>query len=124
MTSQLTYPPCPMRQKHPAVQSPPSPLSYNRDQSAIAASWWAKKKEKLSILQRQVSWLEVEAQVSNQKTEELTVALQAAQCPEVDRNVQKVVDTINNNGGFKKIDSKDGRIIAIGAYCYYHFLPK
>ena len=52
------------------------------------------------------------------------MALQAAQCPQVDCNVQKVVDTINNNGGFKKIDSKDGRIIAIGAYCYYHFLPK
>jgi hypothetical protein len=59
MTSQLTYPPCPMRQKHPAVQSPPNPSSYNRDQSERAASWWAKKKEKLSILQRQVSWFKV-----------------------------------------------------------------
>jgi hypothetical protein len=43
------------------------------------------------------------------------VALQAAQCPEVDPNVQKVVDTINNNDGFKKIDSKDGSVIAISA---------
>jgi hypothetical protein len=109
-------------QKRPAVQSSPNPSSYNRDQSEIATSWWAKKKEKLSVLQRQVSRLkarvhalEVQAQVSNEKIEELTVALQAAQCPEVDPNVQKVVDTINNNDGFKKIDSKDGSVIAISA---------
>jgi hypothetical protein len=122
MTPQLASPPRPIRQKCPAVQLPPNLSSYNRDQSEIASSWWAEKKEKLSILERQVSRsksrvhaLEVQAQVSNEKIEELTVALQAAQCPEVDPNVQKVVNTINNNGGLKKIDSKDGHVIAIRA---------
>ena len=43
------------------------------------------------------------------------MALQAAQCPEVNPNVQKVVNTINDNGGFKKFDSKDGHVIAISA---------
>jgi hypothetical protein len=69
----------------------------------------------VSQLKSRVHALEVEAQISNQKIEELTAALQAAQCPEVDPNVQKVVNTINNNGGFKKIDSKDGCVIAISA---------
>ncbi len=121
MAPDVSSPPRVARNKRPAIYSPPNPARYNRNQSEIALSWWAKKKEKVialkrrvSQLQERVSVLEEEAREANDKIDVLEAALQEP-TGGGDRNVEKLIGIVNSHGGFQKIENKGDRSLAIGA---------
>jgi hypothetical protein len=122
MAPALSSPPRPVRNKRPAISSPPiNPTGYNRDQSEIALSWWAKKKEKVASLHAKVSELrgrvhilEQEAREANEVIERLEEELEEERKGR-EENAEKLIDVINSHGGFEKIESADGRALAIGA---------
>jgi hypothetical protein len=121
MAPDISSPPRAARIKCPAISSPPNPARYNRDQSEIACSWWAKKKDKVvafkrrvSQLQERVRILEEEAQEANEKITGLEAALEEA-IGGRDPNVEKLIGVVNSFGGFQRIEDKGDCKLAIGA---------
>ncbi len=117
MTNSVSSPPRIARRavKRPAIHSPPNPSAYNRNQSEIALSWWAKKKDKLASLKQQVSslseWvrdLENEVEVSRERVLELEAIVDGQVAVDGNNeNVKKIVKAVECNGGFCKVDGKE-----------------
>ena len=117
----VATPPRVSRAKRAALYSPPCSSSYSRNQSEIALSWWAKKKEKVDRLKAEVrrlkdriAALEDEKEAAAQYASELEAALEE-QRESIDNNVAKVVESVKEYGGFQRIESKTARLLAIGA---------
>jgi hypothetical protein len=113
----VATPPRVSRAKRAALYSPPCSSSYSRNQSEIALSWWAKKKEKVDRLKAEVrrlkdpiAALEDEKEAATQCASELEAALE-----EQSNNVAKAVESVKEYGGFQRIESKTARLLAIGA---------
>jgi hypothetical protein len=125
MTNSVSSPPRIARRavKRPAIHSPPNPSAYNRNQSEIALSWWAKKKDKLASLKQQVSSLservrdlENEVEVSRERVLELEAIVDGQVAVDGNNeNVKKVVKAVECNGGFCKVDGKEQRLNVLGA---------
>lgn len=117
----LSSPPRVVRSnKRPAIYSPPHSTTYNRNQSEIALSWWSKKKEKITRLKGQlsrltdrISTLEAEAKASADYISQLETELE--KMAERNKNVEKVVGSVMEYGGFDKIDDSSKRVLATGA---------
>jgi septal ring factor EnvC (AmiA/AmiB activator) len=89
-------------------------------QSEIALSWWSKKKEKITRLKGQlsrltdrISTLEAEAKVSADYISQLETELE--KMAERNKNVEKVLGSVMEYGGFDKIDDSSNRVLATGA---------
>jgi hypothetical protein len=121
MAPDISSPPRAARNKCPAICSPPKPARYNRNQSEIALSWWAKKKDKVialkrrvSHLQEQIGILEEEARQANERIHGLEAALQE-QPGGGDQNAEKLLGVANSCGGLQRTEDKGDCALAIGA---------
>jgi hypothetical protein len=118
---EVTSPPRVSRAKQPALYSPSNLSMYSRNQSEIASSCWAKKKEKVDRLRSEICRLkdhivvlEEESEAAAKYASELEAALEQ-QRQSIDNNVAKVVDSVKEYGGFERIENKIDHLFAMGA---------